>query len=120
MLPGPYSALPDSEIDRREVTMSVVSPQDRLAGTSSLSAVHSAVAFQVRYVLASVRSSLEEVAAALVDGKLSGAARVASLDVKDVNLAAHLMSAESFDADNHPEISFTSGELAELEFIQAA
>jgi hypothetical protein len=77
MLPGPYSALPDSEIDRREVTMSVVSPRDRLAGTRSLSTVHSAVAFQVRYVVASFRSSFEEVAATLVDGKLSGAARVA-------------------------------------------
>jgi hypothetical protein len=70
-------ALPDSEIDCREVTMSVVSPRDRLAGTRSLSTVHSAVAFQVRYVVASFRSSLEEVAATLVDGKLSGAAQVA-------------------------------------------
>ena len=57
--------------------MSVVSPRDRLAGTRSLSTVHSAVAFQVRYVVASFRSSFEEVAATLVDGKLSGAAQVA-------------------------------------------
>ncbi len=53
---------------------------------------------------------------------------------KDENLAAHLMSAEFFDADNHPEITFTSDDLringgdvelvgeltAELEFIRAA
>ena len=57
--------------------MSVVSPHDRLAGTWSRSTVHSAVAFQVRYVVASFRGSFEEVAATLVDGKLSGATRVA-------------------------------------------
>jgi polyisoprenoid-binding protein YceI len=92
--------------------MSVVaSPQDRLAGSWSFSAVHSAVTFSVPYVVASFRGSFEEVAATLVDGKLSGAAAVASVDVKDENLAAHLMSAEFFDADNHPEITFTSDDL---------
>jgi polyisoprenoid-binding protein YceI len=91
--------------------MSVVAAQDRLAGTWAFSAVHSAITFSVPYVVASFRGSFEEVAATLVDGKLSGAAAVASVDVKDENLAAHLMSAEFFDADNHPEITFTSDEL---------
>jgi polyisoprenoid-binding protein YceI len=36
---------------------------------------------------------------------------VVASDVKDENLAAHLMSAEFFDADNYPEITFTSEEL---------
>jgi hypothetical protein len=81
--------------------MSVVAPQDRLAGAWNFSAVHSAVTFSVPYVVASFRASFEEVAATLVDGKLSGTAEVASVDVKDENLAAHLMSAEFFDADNH-------------------
>ena len=89
----------------------VVSPQDRLAGSWNFSAVHSAVTFSVPYVVASFRGSFEEVSATLVDGKLSGAAAVASVDVKDENLAAHLMSAEFFDADNHPEITFTSDDL---------
>jgi hypothetical protein len=57
--------------------MSVVSPRDRLAGTRSLSTVHSAVVLQVRHVVASFRSSFEEVAATLVDGKLTGAVQVA-------------------------------------------
>jgi polyisoprenoid-binding protein YceI len=91
--------------------MSVVALQDRLAGAWNFSPVHSAVMFSVAYVVASFRASFEEVAATLVDGKLSGAAEVASVDVKDENLAAHLMSAEFFDADNHPEITFTSDEL---------
>jgi polyisoprenoid-binding protein YceI len=91
--------------------MSVVSPQDRLAGTWNFTPVHSAVTFSIGYVVSSFRSSFEEVTATLVDGKLRGAAQVASVDVKDENLAAHLMSAEFFDADNHPEIIFSSDEL---------
>jgi polyisoprenoid-binding protein YceI len=91
--------------------MSVVSSQHRLAGTWNFSAVHSAVTFSVPYVVASFRGSFKDVAATLVEGKLSGAAQVASVDVKDDSLAAHLMSAEFFDADNHPEIAFSSDEL---------
>ncbi|MEA2233863.1 MAG: hypothetical protein QOD83_3679 [Solirubrobacteraceae bacterium] len=91
--------------------MSVVSPHDRLAGAWNFSAVHSAITFSIGYVVASFRGSFEEVTATLVDGKLSGAAEVASIDVKDENLAAHLMSAEFFDADNHPEITVSSDEL---------
>ena len=91
--------------------MSVVSAQDRLAGAWNFSAVHSSVTFSIPYLVATFRGSFEEVAATLLDGKLSGAATVASIDVKDESLAAHLMSAEFFDAENHPEITFTSDDL---------
>jgi polyisoprenoid-binding protein YceI len=91
--------------------MSVVSRQDRLGGTWDSSAVHSGVTFSVPYLVASFRSSLTEVAATLVEGRLTGIAKVASVNVTDGSLAAHLMSAELFDADNHPEITFTSDDL---------
>jgi polyisoprenoid-binding protein YceI len=92
--------------------MSVVSAHDRLAGAWNFSAVHSSVTFSVPYLVATFRGSFQEVAATLVDGKLSGAATVASIDVKDENLAAHLTSAEFFDAENHREITFSSDELS--------
>jgi polyisoprenoid-binding protein YceI len=46
---------------------------------------------------------------------LSGSAGVASVDVRDENLAAHLQSPDFFDAERHPEIRFGSDriELAE-------
>src|ERR1700682_952922 len=67
--------------------MSVVSQQDRLVGAWNFSAVHSAITFSVPYLVASFRGSFEGVAATFVDGKLSGAAKLSSVDVKDQNLA---------------------------------
>ena len=40
--------------------------------------------------------------ASLVDGTLSGSAKIASIQVKDENLEAHLLSPEFFDAEQHP------------------
>jgi polyisoprenoid-binding protein YceI len=39
---------------------------------------------------------------------LNGAAKVASVQVKDDNLAAHLLGADFFDAQPNPELIFTS------------
>jgi polyisoprenoid-binding protein YceI len=95
--------------------MSVVSAQDRLAGAWSFSAVHSAVTFSVPYVVASFRGSFEEIAATLVDGKLSGAAEAASVDrtAYGVSWNADLPSGGRALSD---DVELT----AELEFIRAA
>jgi len=42
------------------------------------------------------------------DGVLRGSARVASVQVKDPNLEAHLQSPEFFDAERHPKLTFES------------
>jgi len=89
--------------------MSVNAPvQDRLAGTWNLAAAHSSADFAVKYVVSTFRGSLEDLSATLEDGVLSGAAKVASIKVKDDNLTGHLMAPDFFDAEQFPEITFRS------------
>jgi len=85
--------------------------QDRLAGTWNFNPVHSSAAFTVNYLVATFSGTFEDVEATLADGKLSGSVKVASVRVKDENLAAHLQGPDFFDAEQHPTISFTSDTL---------
>jgi polyisoprenoid-binding protein YceI len=75
--------------------------------------VHSSVGFSVKHMGAGTfRGSFDDydVSLSLVEGepRLIGSARVESVDVKDENLKGHLLSAEFFDAERHPEISFVA------------
>ena len=85
------------------------------AGTWGLDAVHSAVGFEVEYLGGTFKGSFREIDATLVVGdgsvSLEGSAKVASVDVKDENLAAHLQSPDFFDAERFPELSFESSEI---------
>ena len=54
------------------------------------------------------RGQFREVDATLDDVRLTGSAKVASVDVKDENLAAHLQSPEFFDVERYPELRFAS------------
>jgi polyisoprenoid-binding protein YceI len=85
---------------------------DRLAGTWTFAPVHSSAAFSVRYLVAPFRGAFSELDAQLAEGRLSGAVKVASIGVKDENLAAHLQGPDFFDAERFPEISFASGDIA--------
>src|SRR3954447_1256261 len=82
--------------------------QDRLAGTWNFAPVHSAATFSVKYLVAPFRGEFTDVQAQLEDGRLTGAVKVASIAVKDENLAAHLQGPDFFDAEQHPEITFSS------------
>jgi polyisoprenoid-binding protein YceI len=88
------------------------STQDATAiptGTWTLDPVHSDVAFAVSYSGAGTfRGSFTEIDASLVDGKLEGSAKVASLRVDDPNLQTHLQSPDFFDAEQNPELRFAS------------
>ena len=74
--------------------------------------VHSNVAFEVEYAGVSIfRGSFRDFDATLEGSALKGSARVASVDVKDEQLAGHLQSPDFFDGERHPEISIHADEL---------
>jgi polyisoprenoid-binding protein YceI len=77
-------------------------------GTWQADTVHSSVAFEVPYAVATFGGSVTDFDATLADGRLTGAARIASIAIKDENLEAHLLSPEFFDAERHPEVRFTT------------
>lgn len=79
------------------------------AGTWKADPVHSSIGFAVTHnTVMTFRGELAEFEATLEDGVLQGVAQVASVDVADENLAAHLQSPEFFDAERNPELRFVS------------
>jgi polyisoprenoid-binding protein YceI len=86
------------------------------AGTWQLDSVHSSVGFEVAYLSGTFKGQFREFDGALVvdghEATLEGTARVASVDVKDENLSAHLQSPDFFDAEQHPTIRFTASDIS--------
>ena len=80
-------------------------------GTWGLDPVHSTIGFELPYMAGTFRGTFKDAEATLSAGSLTGAARVASVDVKDENLAAHLQSPEFFDVERHPELTFASNSI---------
>jgi len=79
-------------------------------GTYTADPVHSSFGFAVRYQGVSLyRGTFSDVSATLTDGRLEGAAKVESISiVSPEQFRAHVLSAEFFDAANHPEVKFAS------------
>jgi polyisoprenoid-binding protein YceI len=88
--------------------MSTTETQAVPTGTWAVDKVHSNIGFAVDYMAGSFTGSFNEFDAALNDGVLKGSAKVASVQVKDPNLEAHLQSPDFFDAERNPELSFES------------
>src|SRR5713226_2103589 len=84
-------------------------------GTWKLDAVHSRVDFEVSYLAGTFKGEFHEIGAELtVDAgraSLEGTAKVASVDVKDENLPAHLQSPDFFDVERHPELRFAAQDI---------
>jgi polyisoprenoid-binding protein YceI len=81
-------------------------------GTWKLDPSHSFARFEVRHGgISTFRGGFTEIDASLEGGerpKLEGAVKVASLDVADEQIKGHLLTPDFFDAENHPEVRFTS------------
>ena len=81
------------------------------AGTWSIDPVHSNVGFEVGYLAGTFRGQFGDVLVKLdtnAGARIDGTAQVASVDVKDENLAAHLQSPDFFDAERYPELRFVA------------
>ncbi len=86
-------------------------------GTWQSDPIHSSVGFAVKHVVGTFRGSFGEFEATLqrrrrVRRRSPVARRCESVQVKEENLYAHLLSPEFFDAEQHPEIVFESKRIA--------
>ncbi len=87
-----------------------------LTGTYALDPSHSRVGFVARHaMIAKVRGAFNEVTgSATIDGANPAASalevtiQTASIDTRDANRDGHLRSADFFDADTYPTITFTA------------
>jgi polyisoprenoid-binding protein YceI len=81
-------------------------------GTWGLDPIHSSVGFAVTYSgSGTFRGGFKEFDAKLVDGKLEGVANVASVDIDEPHLAGHLQTPDFFDAEQFPELRFSTKEI---------
>src|SRR5689334_7193979 len=85
-----------------------------LAGTFNSDPVHSSFGFSVKYQnVSNFRGTLGDVTATLVDGNLEGTAQVESLSiVTPAQFRAHVLSADFFDVENYPTVTFTSNDVS--------
>jgi polyisoprenoid-binding protein YceI len=88
--------------------MSTTETQAVPAGTWAVDPVHSNIGFAVAYMAGTFTGTFSDFEALVADGVLTGSAKVASVQVKDPNLEAHLQSPEFFDVERYPDITFKS------------
>jgi len=85
-----------------------------LAGTYATDPIHSSFAFAVRYMgVSTFRGTLDDVSATVTAGPdgvaIEGAAQVESISIRTPQqFRDHVLSAEFFDVENHPQVAFRS------------
>jgi polyisoprenoid-binding protein YceI len=91
--------------------MSTTETQALPIGRWSVDPVHSNVGFTIAYMAGTFTGTFSDFDANVTDGVLQGSAKVASVQVKDPNLEAHLQSPDFFDAERHPDLTFRSNSI---------
>ncbi len=92
--------------------MSATAPST-LTGSWVADPIHSTAEFTIKHMVVSTyRTSFKNVGATLeAEGdtiKLTGTVPVESVDIQQPDFRGHVLSADFFDAENHPDITFTS------------
>ncbi len=78
-------------------------------GTWAVDPVHSSIGFAVKHSgVMTFKGGFDDFDAKLVDGRLEGTVKVASVHVDDPNLTGHLQTPDFFDAEQYPELRFAS------------
>jgi polyisoprenoid-binding protein YceI len=96
-------------------TTAQIAIQDYKAGTWSIDPVHSEVGFSVRHMMVSkVRGKFKTFSGKLVTGEsplassVSAEIDLASLDTGNEDRDAHIKSADFFEVETHPTMTYTS------------
>ena len=91
-------------------------------GTWNIDPSHSNVNFQVKHLgIATVRGAFNEFEGTLEltddlsTSKAHGTVQVASVDTNEDSRDEHLRSADFFDAENHPQLTFQSTEIKQVD-----
>jgi polyisoprenoid-binding protein YceI len=101
------------------MTVSTVAP-GLTAGTWNIDPAHSEVTFTIRHLMTKVRGSFTDFSGQVVIGDdiatsfASAEIKMASVDTRNSDRDAHVRSADIFDVENHPVMTFaTKGVRAE-------
>lgn len=87
-------------------------------GTWTIDPTHAEIGFTVRHLMSKVRGKFETFESSLTtDADLGASAVSVSVDLSSVNTGtadrdAHLKSADLFDTDTHPSMTFTSTDIS--------
>jgi polyisoprenoid-binding protein YceI len=91
-------------------------------GTWTADPAHSSFGFSVKHLgIATVRGTFGEFEGKIVldgniaDAKVTGSAKAASIDTSQPDRDTHLRSADFFDAETYPELTFESTSLTEVD-----
>jgi polyisoprenoid-binding protein YceI len=82
-------------------------------GTWQVDPVHSTVEFSVKHMLvANFRGGFDAFEVTVDEAGIRGTVEVTSVRVSEPNLAGHLLAPDFFDAERHPQLSFSSAAVA--------